>query len=105
MKRRNWVSLILIPGLLTVVGFLAVVPGGEAVTKLTELTYSPEERQRICEEIWEKIGLWYSYFDDKGIDWESVKQRYLDQVAGTQSDYEFFASMSAMVRELEDGHS
>jgi C-terminal processing protease CtpA/Prc len=105
MRRRNLVSFILIVGLLTVAGFLSVVPGGEAVTELTELTYSPEERHRICEEIWEKIGLWYSYFDDKGIDWESVRQCYLHQVAGVESDYEFFVSMSALVRELDDGHS
>ncbi len=105
MKRRSQVALILILGLLTAIGLLTVMSRGEAVTELAEFTYSLEERQRICEEIWKKIGLWYSYFDDKGIDWESVRERYSDQVAEVKSDYEFFVSMSAMVRELEDGHS
>ena len=25
-----------------------------------ELTYSVQERRRICEEVWRKIGLWYA---------------------------------------------
>lgn len=98
---KHWISIAVV-ATIVIAGLTGTLSSG---TALTELTYSPEERQRICEEIWEKIGLWYSYFDDKGIDWESVRQRYLDQVAGAQSDYEFFAGMSAMVRELEDGHS
>ncbi len=96
MKRRRQVALILILGLLTAIGLLTVMSRGEAVTELAEFTYSLEERQRICEEIWKKIGLWYSYFDDKGIDWESVRERYSDQVAEVKRDYEFFVSMSAM---------
>lgn len=105
MKRRRQVALLLIPGLLTAIGLLTVKPRGEAVTELAELTYSLQERQRIYREIWEKIGLWYSYFDDKGIDWESIGQRYLERVAEAKSDYEFFAGISSMVRELKDGHS
>lgn len=61
----------------------------------TGLSYSVHERQRICEEIWRKIGLWYSYFDEKGIDWESVRQPYLDRVAAAGSDREFFACMTS----------
>ena len=70
-----------------------------------DLTYSIEERQRICEEVWRKVGLWYSYFDDKGIDWESVKPRYLDLAAGATSDREFFSCITGLLRELHDGHS
>lgn len=70
-----------------------------------DLTYSIEERQRICEEVWRKTGLWYSYFDDKGINWESVKPRYLDSVAGSRTDREFFACITSLLRELHDGHS
>ena len=70
-----------------------------------ELTYSTQERRRICEEVWRKVGLWYSYFDDKGIDWESVKPRYLDLAAGARSDREFFACITGLLRELRDGHS
>lgn len=98
---KHWISIIMVAAILSV-GLTRTL---SAQTTLTELTYSLEVRQRICREIWEKIGLWYSYFDDKGIDWESVGQRYLDKVEGVESDYEFFVSMSAMVRELEDGHS
>ncbi|MGI6132024.1 MAG: S41 family peptidase [Bacillota bacterium] len=70
-----------------------------------DLSYSIEERRRICEEVWRKIALWYSYFDDKGIDWESVKPRYLDLAAGSRSDREFFACITSLLRELHDGHS
>ena len=70
-----------------------------------ELTYSAQERRQICEEVWRKVGLWYSYFDDKGIDWESVKPRYLDLVAGSRTDREFFACITSLLRELHDGHS
>ena len=31
-----------------------------------------------------KIGLWYSCFDGKGIDWESIRQPYLDRVADAE---------------------
>lgn len=70
-----------------------------------ELTYSAQERRRICEEVWRKIGLWYSYFDDKGIDWQSVKPRYLELAAGSRTDREFFACITGLLRELHDGHS
>ena len=70
-----------------------------------ELTYSTQERRRICEEVWRKVGLWYSYFDDKGIDWASVKLRYLDLAAGARSDREFFSCITNLLRELHDGHS
>ncbi len=70
-----------------------------------ELTYSTQERRRICEEVWRKVGLWYSYFDNKGIDWESIRPRYLDLAAGARSDREFFACITGLLRELRDGHS
>lgn len=70
-----------------------------------ELTYSVQERRRICEEVWRKIGLWYSYFDDKGIDWEAVKSRYLDLAAWARNDRDFFACITSLLRELHDGHS
>jgi len=105
MKRRNWIALILVLGLLTVAGFLTVVQRGAAATELSGLTYATDVRQRICKEIWEEIGLWYSYFDDKGIHWESELHRCLHRAIEARSDYEFFASISAMVRRLEDSHS
>ena len=100
MRRISIMMIAII--MIVVAGFVRMMP---AETALADLTYSLEERQRICEEIWHKIDLWYSYFDDKDIDWESVRQVYLDEVAEARSDYEFFASMGAMVRELQDSHS
>lgn len=72
---------------------------------LTTITYSLQERQEIITGIWEKIDLWYSYFDEKGIDWNKIKEKYLTEVEGVTSDWEFFQKVAAMIRELHDGHS
>ncbi|HNU93553.1 MAG TPA: hypothetical protein PKM31_01845 [Bacillota bacterium] len=44
------------------------IPDDNQCDAAAELTYSAQERRRICEDVWRKVGLWYSYFDDKGID-------------------------------------
>lgn len=99
MKRR--ISLIA-SAAIVIFGFFGLL---KAETPLTELTYSLDKRMEICREILHKMSLWYSYSDEKNIDWESIRQRYLTQAVEATSDYEFIAGMSAMVRELHDGHS
>lgn len=80
---------------------LVAVPRAHGGGVSAELTYSAHERQRICEEVLRKIRLWYSYFDEKGIDWELIGQPYLDRVASAGSDREFFDGMARAKRRSE----
>lgn len=96
-----WAVLALSPALGTGVPCLA----SKDDPVFTQLTFSLEERREIIGEIWEKIALWYSYFEEKDIDWDEVRVRYSDEVSRAKSDWDFYRTVSAMVRELRDGHS
>lgn len=66
---------------------------------------SPSRRIEIFSQIWKKVDRWYPYFNEKHVNWDSVRTLYAPRVASAASDQHFFTLMAAMLRDLHDGHT
>lgn len=58
----------------------------------------------VFEHLWSDVHNRYSFFDEKQIDWESVKQTYSPMIHEGMDPYELFDVLGDMLAELEDGH-
>lgn len=57
------------------------------------------------EALWKIIDERYCFLEDKDIDWDEVRLEYKTRLEkGVKNDFEFFALMTKMLRELKDGH-
>lgn len=56
------------------------------------------------EVFWDEVDRNYSFFEVKGLDWDSMYHTYRPLVAAAQSEQELFELLSQMVEALEDGH-
>ena len=54
--------------------------------------------------LWSDFDASYSFFDLKGIDWNSSRSRFRSQLSTTSTDNELFTVLSDMLLELEDPH-
>ncbi len=54
--------------------------------------------------IWKSFDEHYCYFEEKGVDWNAMKQKYSPQIKGNMSDEQLFAVCAQMLGELKDGH-
>ncbi len=55
--------------------------------------------------LWATMDERYSFFEYKGIDWDSIKEVYQPQVYDGMSDEELFSVMAEMLNVLKDGHT
>ncbi|MEM1220783.1 MAG: S41 family peptidase, partial [Bacteroidota bacterium] len=60
--------------------------------------------QAIFQEAWDYVDRYYSYFDFKGIDWDSVYTAYESRISDDMSDEELFDVIAEMLQLLRDGH-
>nr|MBI1231357.1 peptidase S41 [Cytophagales bacterium] len=58
----------------------------------------------IFDQLWEDIHQRYAFFEQKGVDWMAVRDKYLPKVNDTLEDQELFALLGDMLYELKDGH-
>jgi hypothetical protein len=56
------------------------------------------------EYLWKDVHERYTFFDLKGIQWDSIYDEYLVKVQQTQSDRQLFDTLASMLNLLEDGH-
>lgn len=54
--------------------------------------------------LWRTLDEHYCFFEEKGIDWNEVHDRYYPQAAECKTSDELFDVCSAMLDELRDGH-
>lgn len=54
--------------------------------------------------LWSIIDEHYCFFDEKGVDWDSVYREYRPRVNGGTNSIELFKICSEMLNELRDGH-
>jgi C-terminal peptidase prc len=78
-----------------------VAPSPSPAPTLAPLAF----REEIFEKVWSKVDEQYLYDDFRGLDWPAVYETYAPQVRRAASNDEFYALLSSMVRELDDGHS
>ncbi|TVP43195.1 MAG: peptidase S41 [Mongoliibacter sp.] len=66
---------------------------------------SPESSPRaVFEHLWQDVNNRYSFFEEKQIDWESVKQIYSPLIHENMEPDALFDVLGEMLAELEDGH-
>lgn len=54
--------------------------------------------------LWTTVDEHYCFFEQKGVDWDSVRKVYEPKVTTTTSDDELFFICASMLNELRDGH-
>lgn len=64
-----------------------------------------EERERIFNEVWQRVNDNYLYANFNGIDWKALHDAFAPQIAAAESNEQFYSIVAAMVAELDDHHS
>lgn len=54
--------------------------------------------------LWTSVDERYCFFEQKGVDWDSIRKVYEPKVSVTTSDEELFSICASMLNELRDGH-
>jgi hypothetical protein len=65
---------------------------------------SDSSPQSCFDALWQTVDERYSYFNLKGIDWDSVKAVYQPRIHNEMSDRELFKVLQEMLYVLRDGH-
>lgn len=65
----------------------------------------PSNPVNVFDYLWNQVDQKYSFFDVKGIDWDSVREVYRPMVNDDMSDEELFQVCAAMLNTLRDGHT
>ena len=73
-------------------------------TSLLESEAPINDKQAVFEHLWSEMDERYSYFDYKGVDWDSVKTAYQPLVDSCENDVELFSVLFDMMSEVRDGH-
>lgn len=65
----------------------------------------PSNPVNVFQYLWSKVDQQYSFFDIKGVDWDSVYAVYSPLVNDEMSDDSLFLVCAAMLNTLHDGHT
>lgn len=64
----------------------------------------PDDPPANFEQLWTEVDRYYSFFDQKGIDWDALYQQYRPRVTASTSDSDLFQIMAELLDHLQDGH-
>ncbi len=56
------------------------------------------------ESLWKSADIHYSYFIEKNIDWDKIKNEYAAMIDDNMTDEELFSVLGSMLNKLQDGH-
>lgn len=62
------------------------------------------DRAAIFDQVWEQFDLHYSFFEYKGVNWDTLGAKYRPRAIAATSDAEFAEQVGGMLRELKDVH-
>ena len=91
-----------IPGVLLLMGLPFV--GGCVDMFLEPEPMPPDDPVMNFQVLWNEFDRHYSFFDQKGVDWDEAYDRYRPRVDAESSPRELFDAVSEMLAELRDGH-
>ncbi|WP_276133665.1 S41 family peptidase [Polluticoccus soli] len=72
--------------------------------KIVSPSTKPDDPVAIFDELWKTLNEGYSFFDYKGVNWDSVYTVYRPQVHVGMTDRELYEVSVAMLNTLRDGH-
>lgn len=64
----------------------------------------PPTPMEVFEHLWKDIHNRYTYFELKGINWESTGDHYRSKITANMQDVDLFKVLGDMLYELQDGH-
>ena len=79
-----------------------------AFTSCEKAFMKPDESDdpvNVFEYLWNRVDQLYTFFDVKGVDWDSVHTVYRPMVYDGMSDDSLFSVCAAMLNTLRDGHT
>ncbi len=89
-------------------GLLAILAGLIMLHGSCEKLFMEEDAGRdpvtVFEEIWTFADRHYSFFEEKGVDWDAVYDEYRPRVQPGMNSIELFDLCADMLYELRDGH-
>ena len=60
--------------------------------------------QVVFDHLWNDINNRYSFFEEKQVDWNAVREKYSPRIFATMTEHQLFDVLGDMLGELEDGH-
>lgn len=76
-----------------------------ALTSCHDIPDYPDNPKGNFEALWTTIDQHYCFFDEKGVDWQEVHDRYAPLITDRMSSQQLFRVCSDMINELHDGHT
>ncbi len=58
----------------------------------------------IFDQVWQQFDLHYSFFAYKGVNWDSLGEKYRPLALAAKTDHEFLSQIDGMLKELKDVH-
>lgn len=80
---------------------LALISSCEVITQPSDPQQRPSD---LFEHLWTDIHNRYTFFEEKQIDWQVVKEQYRPKIHDALTPHELFDILGDMLAELEDGH-
>lgn len=96
-------SHVSLPSWLSVCGVLALLCTFLLSSCVTEESFDDNEKGNF-EALWKIMDEHYCFFDEKGVDWDSVRTAYARQVTSGMTDAQLLEVLGNMLAELRDGH-
>lgn len=72
---------------------------------LDDKIFSPRERSRLFEQVWQLIDEKYYDPSFNGTDWKAVRERYRRKLADIESNDQLYELLKSMTGELHDAHT
>lgn len=85
-----------------IASFLVFLASCEKIVIKSHYGDSPEE---VFSYLWNQVDRQYSFFDVKGVDWDSVHDITEPMITGDMTDDQLFDVLSDMLAVLHDGHT
>jgi carboxyl-terminal processing protease len=98
--RRRWV-LVGHGVILLAVATLVMIP----LYRSGMIPLPGETRSANFERLWRAMAYAYPYFEQKGVDWDAMYERYYPQAAQAESGGDYWRVIAYMLAELNDGHT
>lgn len=76
-----------------------------ALTACHPIEEFPDSRQGDFDALWTAVDQHYCFFDEKDVDWQSVRTKYEPLVSDNLTSTQFFGVCADMLSELRDGHT
>ena len=84
--------------------YIAILTAALALTSCHSIPEYENTGKGNFEQLWTLFDEHYCFFEESGVDWDSVYRAYAPRVESCRTQRELFRLCADMVNELRDGH-